>query len=92
MCASSRKMAVRKTIGVCRSALARADQGGGLVAVHPRHVQVEQDDARSPRCRSGFSASSPERATTSVVAELLQRLDRGEGVALVVVDDEDPAP
>ena len=42
--ASSRNTAVMKMIGVRRGCARPADQLGGLVAVHPRHVQVEQDD------------------------------------------------
>jgi hypothetical protein len=69
--------------------LARTDQGGGLVAVHARHVQVEQDEGE-------FLGQQPAQRILAragdhqLMAQLLQRLDGGEGVALVVVDDEDP--
>jgi hypothetical protein len=69
-------------------ALALADKLCGLKAVHPRHVDVEQDD------REVVGEQRPQRLPPAVGADdvlpqfLQHRLQRQELVRLVV-DDED---
>ncbi len=66
---------------------ALADQRGGLITVDAWHVQVQQDDrevlVQEPP--QGLFAGPGDH---DVVAQFLQRAGGGEGVALVVVDDQ----
>ncbi len=66
----------------------RADEARRLIAVHPRHVQVQEND------RELLGQKLPQRILAragddQLVAKFLQRMDGGIGVALIVIDDED---
>ena len=68
--------------------LAAADDPGGLVAVHARHVDVEQDDRElaleqmAQRLLAGGGDLD--------LGEVLEHGADGEQIVLVVVDDEHP--
>ena len=67
-----------------------ADQPRGLVAVHAGHVQVQQDDGEllgEQQAQRFLAGAGHDKFMT----QHLQRLGGGEGVALVVVDDEHPS-
>ena len=72
-----------------RGALARADPLRGLVAVHVRHLDVEQDE------REVFLEQARERLCAGDRGDdrAVERLEcdfRGEEVRRHVIDDEDP--
>ena len=76
--------AVTATIGVATFGppLLRANRRGGLVAVHPRHLHVHQDDVEAPPAAS-VTASLPVGRHRHLVAALLEHVrDQRRLVAL----------
>src|SRR5690348_885409 len=70
--------------------LSAADDLGGLVAVHDRHVDVEQDDrelALEQVAKRLFA-----RTSRNDLAKIIQDALDSEQVPLVVVDQEDARP
>ena len=70
--------------------IAAADDLGGFIAVHPRHVDVEQDDRELTleQVAERFLA----RACENHFAQILEDGRDGEQVALVVVDQKHARP
>ena len=72
-----------------RVALARADRGGGLEAVHLGHLHVHQHDVERLALAAASSAARPFAATTTRVAGLLEHAHGELLIDHVVLGEQD---